>query len=43
MKPQLNRYFEILKETPLKDGGVQWEARNFTRRPQAKSAFTKRV
>ena len=25
MKPQLNRYFEITKETPLKDGGVEWE------------------
>lgn len=21
----MNRYFEIIKETPLKDGGVQWE------------------
>ncbi len=21
----LNKYFEITKETPLKDGGVEWE------------------
>ncbi len=21
----MNRYFEIIKETPLKDGGVEWE------------------
>ena len=21
----MNKYFEIIKETPLEDGGVQWE------------------
>ena len=21
----MNRYFEIIKETPLEDGGVEWE------------------
>ena len=25
VKPQLNRYFEIVKETPLEGGSVQWE------------------
>lgn len=25
MKPKLNKLFEVTKETPLKDGGVEWE------------------